>query len=53
MVMEAETDKIADGSQRPQAMRASMSVRGAKDWIKCQPSPGFNTYIADRDFRIW
>ena len=44
---------LRKGDTRTQAFRASLSLPGSKDWLKCTPSPGLGTYIADRNFRIW
>ena len=41
------------GDERTQLFRAQLSLPGSKDWLKCAPSPGLRTHIADRDFRVW
>ena len=41
------------GDERTCANRTAQSLAGAKDWLKCTPSPRNNTYFAGRDFRVW
>ena len=35
------------------SLRSSLRVLGAKGWLKAQPSPGLETHIQHRDFRLW
>ena len=45
--------RLPAGDERTKALLASLSVLGAKDWLKAQPSPGLGTHIQDRNFRLW
>jgi len=53
MLHQEVIEKMDKGSERDQAMRSMLRVKGSKDWLRCAPSPGLGTYIADRDFRAW
>ena len=46
-------EEIPEGDQGTKAFRDQLSLPRAKDWLKCQPSPGLRTYMRDRDFGIF
>ena len=46
------TDTLPSDDHRRCAMRALISVRGAKDWLRCAPSPGMRTHIPNRAWRV-
>ena len=45
--------RMPRGDARTQAFRATLCMPGAKDWLRCMPSPAHGTHITDRFFRAW
>lgn len=44
---------LSSTNEREERFRKSMSLPGAKDWLKARPSKSLHTHIADRDYRTW
>ena len=42
-----------DTDKRTRHFRLSLLLPHAKEWLKCQPSPGMHTHIHDIAFRMW
>ena len=46
-------DDIPKGTQRTIAFRATMSLPGAKDWVKAPPCPALQTHVNNHRFKAW
>ena len=53
IIHKATIRRLELGCARTIAFRQSLALPGAKDWLRCDPTPAFGTHISNHDFHLW